>query len=879
MALALLRPGAIVTRSEIFRVASLFLYLAMLIHVYLAGDLRALHASDPSLIAVGVLVLLFVFALGRYAWPNVVTVGRTRILFELMVVTMALSIFSLCGTARTLPLSWLIGVAGIFPLAIEGAFALLALGGVAAVGLLVNFRLGVAPPVWLSLLYPTLFAGLLSQLLSEALDIKRLAMQQASLHDRRFDAIARATRHVFMIFDNNYRLKYVNHALEEVIGFTRAEIEHPEFRIEVHPDDRAEHNEKLRQLRRTPDGTIFSRHRSRHKLGHWVWLETRGFNMLRDDVIDGLVFSVEDVTARRTAEDKLEEEHGLLRAVLDLNPSMIYAKDTEGRFTISNLAFQRRFGYTSEAPLRGRTAYEVFLMHATEEQRVVAYDKADELHRQDLQIVQSGIPMEDLEVQGIWETDSRSWFRTNKYPLRDAQRQITGVLAITRDVTDRKEYEMRLEHQALHDPLTGLPNRRLLLRTIGDGIVDFRMRGIKLAMLFCDLDFFKSVNDTHGHDFGDKCLLELTRRITTELPAADFTARFGGNEFVILSNASLLQANTKAQGLLRAISQPLIVDDMVVKIQASIGIALLTSEHKTGSDLLRDADAAMYQAKDRGRNRAEIFDAALQSNRTRRAQMDVAMRFALERNELSVVYQPKISMRDGSVTGFELLLRWNSPEHGRVSPVEFIPIAETSGQIIPIGLWVLEQACMQLRDWQARFPDSQLLTMAVNVSMRQLLQTSFLADVTEVLKRSRIAPQLLELELTETSAMANPLQSVETLTQLKKLGLRLALDDFGTGYSSLAYLQRLPIDVLKIDRGFVFGMGANASDTEIVRLILALAQTMQLDTIAEGVETVEQMNALKAMGCFNAQGYLFLPPVSAEEAEELLGSGRRFPVD
>ena len=875
----MLHAGTVITRNEIFRVASLFLYMAMLIHVTLIGDPHLLIASDPMLIASGMLAMLLLVGLGRYTWPAVVTYGKTRILFELLVINAVIATFTLQGAGSILPLPWLIGVAGIFPLAIVGPVAYLAVACVAACGLLVNHWVHAPISTALTLLYPTVFAGLLAQLLSDALDVKRLAMRQAQVHDRRFEALAQATRHIFLIFDGHWRLKFVNHALENVIGFTEQEIARSDFQIEVHPDDRVAHQEALRTLRRTPGSVVVSRHRSRHKAGHWVWLETRGYNMLSDDVIDGLVFSVEDVTARINAEEKLEQEHTLLRAVLDLNPSMIYAKDADGRFTISNLAFQRRFGYTSEAPLRGRTAYEVFLLHATAEERVAAYDKADELHRQDLLVVKSGQSMEDLEVQGIWETDSRSWFRTNKYPLRDAHDTVTGVLAITRDVTDRKEYEMRLEHQALHDPLTGLPNRRYLLKKIGEGIVDFRVKQIKLAMLFVDLDFFKSVNDTHGHDFGDKCLLELTRRITTDLPAADFIARFGGNEFVVLSNASLLQANTKAQGLLRAISQPLIVDDVVVKIQASIGIALLTGEHRTGSDLLRDADAAMYQAKDRGRNRAEIFDAALQTNRTRRAQMDVALRFALERHELSVAYQPKVSILDGSVTGFELLLRWTSPEYGRISPVEFISIAETSGQIVPIGLWVLEQACLQLRDWQARFPAYQHLTMAVNVSMRQLLQSSFLSDVTEVLKRTRIAPQSLELELTETSAMANPLQTIENLTQLKKLGLRLALDDFGTGYSSLAYLQKLPIDVLKIDKAFVFGLGNNASDTEIVRLILALAQTMQLETIAEGIETSEQMAELKSLGCFNGQGYLFLPPVTASEAEELLSSGRKFPVD
>ncbi|MFI4938941.1 MAG: putative bifunctional diguanylate cyclase/phosphodiesterase, partial [Burkholderiales bacterium] len=370
------------------------------------------------------------------------------------------------------------------------------------------------------------------------------------------------------------------------------------------------------------------------------------------------------------------------------------------------------------------------------------------------------------------------------------------------DVNQRrfKDYEMQLEHQTLHDTLTGLPNRRYALARIGDAIshVSGTSAGASagtsgnLAMLFCDLDFFKSVNDMHGHDFGDKCLIELSKRIVAQLPASDFVARFGGNEFIVLSNCSLLEAKQKAELLLHAVSQQLMIDNIVVKIHTSIGIAELKEGHKNSSELIGDADAAMFQAKERGRNRAEIFDASLQDTTTKRAQMDVALRFALERNELALVYQPKVSLLDGSIKGFELLLRWNSPEYGIISPDEFIPIAETSGLVLPIGLWVMEQACKQLALWQMKYPAARQMAMAVNVSMRQLRQSSFLAEVTRIVTGTGILAHSLELEITETSAMANPLQTIETLSMLKKLGLRVALDDFGTGYSSLAYLQKLP---------------------------------------------------------------------------------------
>ncbi len=876
MKISFLRSKDVIDGGEIFRIASLSLYTTLLLHVVLAFHGRHGMLSDAGIAAITPLALLFFLALARYVWPRAISCGPGRIFLELTAVIFIIALLTLQRSMPTLPLAWLIGVAGVFPLALEGAPALGAVLVIAFIGFALNVNLGVQVGAWLPHMFATLFVGLLAILLSKTLKINLKAIQQARMHTRRFDAIARVARHVFLITDGHYRLMYANPALPEVIGYTQAEVEHEDFRPVVHPDDVEEHHNKLRFLRDTPKSSIFSRHRTQHKNGQWVWLETSGYNMLHDSAINGLVFSTEDVSARKIAEIKLAQEHALLRAVLDLNPSMIYAKDTEGRFTISNLSFQRRFGYSSEEELRGKTSYEVFLMQAAEGQELDAYEMADILHRQDMQIIASGIAQEDLEIQGFWESDVRRWYRTNKYPLRDAQGVVAGVLGITRDVTDRKEYEMRLEHQALHDPLTGLPNRRYLINTITDAIAKFRDKQVKPVMLFCDLDFFKSVNDTHGHDFGDKCLMELTRRILAELPTQDFVARFGGNEFVILCDATLLEARVKAEAVLLAVSKQLVVDDVVVKIQTSIGISVLNAEHKSPSDWLRDADSAMYQAKERGRNRVEIFDASLQLNTTKRAQMDVALRFALERNELALVYQPKISLLDGSVKGFELLLRWNSPEYGHISPNEFIPIAETSGLVVPIGLWVLEEACKQLAAWQARYADTSGVTIAVNVSMRQLLQSSFLSDVTAIVQSSGVIPQSIELEVTETSAMANPVQTIENLTMLKKLGLRLALDDFGTGYSSLSYLQKLPIDVLKIDKAFVHGLGKNPSDAEIVRLILALAQTLNLETVAEGVESAEHINELKKMGCYLGQGYVFSPPMTASEAEDLVRTRRHF---
>src|SRR5690606_26539537 len=381
----------------------------------------------------------------------------------------------------------------------------------------------------------------------------------------------------------------------------------------------------------------------------WVWLETRGYNMLHDSAIAGMIFSIEDVTLRKNVELKLQEETALLRAVLDLNPSMIYAKDSEGRFTISNQRFQQRFCHRNEDERRGKTTYDLCLQPANQGDETSALDIADELREQDEQVMRTGQPLLDIEGRGFWRNEIARWFHTSKYPLPDASGRIIGVLGVTRDITKRKKYELQIEYQALHDILTELLNRRYLVNTLDAAMVASRQRQASLTLLFLDLDFFKSLNDTHGHDFGDKCLIEISKRIIASLPQKDFVARFGGNEFAILTNATLAEAAVKANKVMRAVSERLIIDDVSVKLQTSIGIAQLTEDHLTPADLIRDADAAMYQAKERGRNRAEIYDAAMQIKLTRHARMDVALRFALERNELSLVYQPKVSLSDGSV--------------------------------------------------------------------------------------------------------------------------------------------------------------------------------------------------------------------------------------
>ena len=873
-----LRSRDLETGNPIFRWVTLFLYTTLLLHLVLVFLRSPQQLAVNSLLALGALLVLVCAALTRFRWPGQVKPVELLVLAELTLALLVVVAFALHNAMQARPLPWLIGLAGVFPLMLRGRVALAVIMLIAAIGFGLNAGVGTPLDDSLPQMLTTLFVGLLSILLSRALRDQALAIAEAHTTNRRFDAIARATRHVFLITDGDFKLKYANPAVQYVIGYTPQEMAAMAFDPVVHPDDLVRFRRQLTVLRSTPGGKMFSRHRSQHRNGQWVWLEMRGYNLLDDAAFTGLVFSIEDVSARKDAEQKLVGEHALLRAVLDLNPAMIYAKDIDGRFTISNRSFQQRFGYSAEEEIRGKTSYDLFSSLAVNGRQRDVFQMADQLHQQDLEVIASGTALVDQEIHGLWGSDAQHWFSNNKFPLRDDRGMIIGVLGIARDITERKEHEIRLEHQALHDALTGLPNRRYLSRLLGDAIAAIRAAPAQYVLLFCDLDSFKSVNDTHGHDFGDKCLLELTRRITAALPPTDFVARFGGDEFVVLTSVSLLDAIEKANTLLTVLSAPLVIDAVVVKLPVSIGIALLHAEHKTPADVIRDADAAMYQAKERGRNRVEVFDATLQNSATKRAQMDVALRFAQERNELAIAYQPKVSLRDGRVSGFEMLLRWNSPQYGNISPTEFIPIAEASGVVGPISLWALAQACEQLKIWQGDYPLHANLTIAVNVSMRQLLHASFMSEVVSILERTGIAPQSIELEITETSAMASPLQTIDNLTLLKQRGFRLALDDFGTGYSSLAYLQKLPIDVLKIDQAFIRGLGKNDSDGEIVRLILALAQALHLDTVAEGVESAAHVDELLRMGCVTAQGYFFSAPVPAREAGRMLAPAQVFRV-
>ena len=449
------------------------------------------------------------------------------------------------------------------------------------------------------------------------------------------------------------------------------------------------------------------------------------------------------------------------------------------------------------------------------------------------------------------------------------------VTALVEVLQRRRRYASALElaHQAVHDALTGLPNRLQVADRLEQALARSSRTGAEVTVLFIDLDRFKLINDGRGHAAGDELLVAVADRLRHVVRGGDIVARFGGDEFVVVceDQTAAFEASLVAGRILDALREPVVVDGQEIFLSASIGIAMADG---TGSPetLLRDADAAMYRAKEKGRARCEFFDATMRTEALVHLETQSALHRALERDELRVFYQPVVDLASGTVTGVEALVRWEHPQHGLVPPASFVPLAEDTGLIVPIGAWVLDQATAQVARWRER-AWGRGLTVNVNLSARQLRQPDLIPALMSALLESGTDPSLLCLELTETTFMEDARSHREVLDAIQGLGVGLAIDDFGTGYSSLTYLKRLPVSVLKIDQVFVGGLGRHASDTAIVKSVIDLAHALGLVVVAEGVEDGDQVAHLRRLGCDLAQGYYFARPQAAEDLEAQLEAG------
>ena len=467
------------------------------------------------------------------------------------------------------------------------------------------------------------------------------------------------------------------------------------------------------------------------------------------------------------------------------------------------------------------------------------------------------------------------WALCNVTLVRDAEGQPQYIFMQLQDVTARKTMEQELSHQVLHDDLTGLPNRALLHDRLVQALAGAQRRGKQLAVMFLDLDRLKTINDVFGHAYGDDLLRYASDQIAGAIRPGDTVARFGGDEFVVAcEDVTLQEAEQLAERVLASLMQPCQIRGRSVLVAASIGLAM-AGKGATPESLLRDSDAAMYRAKERGRGRVETFDAALRAAADRRLATAMDLRLALERGEFTVQYQPVIDLRTSDVVSAEALLRWNHPQRGLVGPDEFIPLAEDSGLIVPIGAWVLEQACRQLVEWQRTVP---AMSVAVNLSVRQATAPGFVELVADVLRRTAVRPGDLCLELTESIFMDDVEYFGGTLASLKALGVRLAIDDFGMGYSSLSYLKRFPIDVVKVDRAFVDGLGTDPHDSALVAAIVAMAAALELEVVAEGVETQDQLMGLRTLRCNRAQGFFLARPLPADAMTQLVAGREPLPT-
>jgi len=554
-----------------------------------------------------------------------------------------------------------------------------------------------------------------------------------------------------------------------------------------------------------------------------------------------------------------ERELRRLAAIVQSSEDAIIGTTLGGMVTSWNAGAERLYGY-----LQSEALGQDIAMLEPEDPRF-------ELSAAVARVLAGGV-VKALDAQRVTSTGRVIEVSVNASPIRGDAGDVVGVSWIERDFTHRKRMERELEHQALHDGLTGLPNRALFMNRLTRGLAGRRQGDAGIAVMFIDLNDFKSINDSLGHSAGDALLQAVSPRLRGLLRSGDTVARFGGDEFVVLCESLAPEdAVLLAQRILRVFEEPFELAGTRHVLSASVGIAF-GEQSADPETLVSNADAAMYRAKEHGRSQLEVFDADVRARVVERLETERRLRRALTGDELHVHFQPIVAVADGTITGFEALLRWTPPDGPAVPPADFIPVAERCGLIDPIGELVLRRACSQATQWHSALPESRVW---VNVSARQLAGPRFGELVRAVLAQTGLEPHRLCLEITESALMEHPARAVETLAGLRALGAHVALDDFGTGYSSLSHLQQFPLDAVKIDRSFIADLATDSKNAAITEAVVRLAHTLGLRVVGEGVETAAQAHALQRLGCEEAQGFLFARPMPGEDVLRLLNDPAR----
>ena len=686
---------------------------------------------------------------------------------------------------------------------------------------------------------------------------------QATQQMRQLSSAVELTADSVMITDRDGVIEYVNPAFEAVTGHTSAEAlgRKPSILKSGEHEDAFYRNLWEIILRGEPFHTVFT---NRRKDGN-LYYEDKTISPLCDasGAITHFVSTGRDISEHIQAEAaaRASEEH--LRAIIDTNPECIKLLAADGRLIDMNAAGLAMIEADSLDQVAGKSMPGLLLPE----------------HRDAFMALTKSVFQGDkgtlvFEIQGLKGT--RRWLETHAVPMTTRTGE-TVLLGITRDITERKNAEERLAFLAHHDELTGLPNRTLFNDRLSQAMIDTERHGRLLAVVFLDLDRFKNINDTLGHEAGDLLLQGVAGRLLEAVRRGDTVARLSGDEFTIVlaDMAHVDDAARVAQKILDAFTKPLRVAGRDLFVSVSLGVTLYPLDTNDPQELLRNADIAMYRAKEQGRNNFQFYAAEMTVQALEHMRIESDLRQALERDEFTLHYQPIVSGQDGKVIAVEALIRWHSREQGLVPPLQFIPVAEETGLIGPIGEWVLRTACAQLARWQANgHPE---LRLAVNLSVRQFRSPNLAAMVRESLASASIDPAHLEFEITE-SLLVEEKNVLDTLRELDALGVQFSIDDFGTGYSSLSYLKRLPIDTLKIDRSFVTDIPGDTDDAAIAQAIIAMAHSLNMRVVAEGVETAKQHRFLQRHGCDTMQGYFFSRPLPAEELTRLLANGSLLPA-
>lgn len=676
--------------------------------------------------------------------------------------------------------------------------------------------------------------------------------------EERFRALVQNSSDVIMVVDANGNLAYASPAFERILGHDLKDKLGKTAHVLMHTDDReALVRSGLALVAPTRDAGRIEL-RLRDVDGNWRWFDASVTNLLEDPAVRGIVANLRDIDESVAARREIAEANARFRSSFEDAPIGMALADMEGRLFRVNTSMANLLGYEPD---------ELLGKHVSE---ITDPEDREPSGTEMARLVAGEIEGYSLEKRYLHRDGHTIWASLSVSLVRSEDGEPLYQIGQIEDITERKAISERLAHAAIHDPLTGLPNRTLFVDRLGLALERSHRHRNEVGVIFLDLDRFKFVNDSLGHVTGDELLQILGERLRAAMRPSDTVARFGGDEFVVLcddmeDSTSVMDV---AERVAEAVTQPVSVSGQEVFVTASLGVAVSKGAPVEPDDLLRDADAAMYRAKDLGRARTVLFDEEARTRAVDHVQTGTELHHALARGEFEVHYQPVVELDTGLVTGFEALVRWAHPTRGLVMPGEFIPLAEETGLIVPIGLWVLEEACRQTATWQVSRRARRPLSISVNLSARQLAEATLPDDLEDILIRTGINPRCVVLELTESALIADIEHASRALHELHDRGVLIAVDDFGTGYSSLVHLKRFPVRALKIDQTFVDGLGTEPEDTSIVTAVVSLAHSLGLAAVAEGLETPQQLAALRTVGCDYAQGYLFGRPQPARALGE-----------